>query len=296
MSYSLHSYIIAYIYERFKSFLKFVCIIFCRFFVNIIQKSRNRALSHNDPLDTVSLSAFFVKADDNAAEETVPLSLLEFGRHTKTQSVYGRFQLYAETGTLDARHACVGNVRRMTSENRFVGGLHMSVSTENSRDLACEIMSHRLFFGRCFGVKVHKNIGRMNIAQQLVSLCKRVIQRVHIDRTHKVYHSHGEATHIENANALSVGCSVGIICRSDNAVGGIENGIYLLTPENMVARCNNIRARIDERIRRSRGNAVSLSRIFAVYHSNINGELLFDVPELRAEKAAPCLSHDIAYK
>ena len=214
-------------------------------------------------------AAFLVKFDTNRTQKAVPLRFMK--AHGSAEAEAPECGLYrrSEARYLDACHACVGDVRRVSAEYHLVRGLDVGVRAEYAAHPAREIVPHSLFLGGSLRVEVNEDVGRVYVRDKLVRLREGVVERVHEYRAHEVYHRYRVRAHVEHAYALARGAALGIVGGTDDVVA-VKEVRRLPAREGVVARGYYVGSRSDEHICGFGRYSVACCGILAVHYRHID--------------------------
>jgi len=241
-----------------------------------------RSLSKHNSLHTTDLLRALVNVEDNALCANGARSDREARGHQGAEAVNDSIGIGAENAVRGTAHTEVGNVARAVGKNLLVGGGNVRVRAEQNLDPSVEITTESKLFAGGFGVNVEQGdiIATVLAFKNAVDSIKGRGEWIEINSAADVDAKHSPTVHITDgvAHAGSVG---GVVGGADDAMlVGIEIGINILHAKGVVAKRDEVNARIEERFGIGGRNAANFGGIFSVCNAKINFFFRAERPKL----------------
>ncbi len=194
---------------------------------------------------------------------------------------------------LGTSHAGVSDIGSPAREDGLVCGLDVGMRSENAGNAAVEVVAHGLLLGGRLRVEVHEDIARAELREERVDDIERVVEGVHIDRSHYIHDRDLICAHVERADTVPGSASLGVIRGTDDVLL-VEYIERLTAAESVVAGGEDVRAGEYEGLRRGARDAVALRGILGVHDGDVHAVGAFERTESGGEEVAARLADDVA--
>ena len=108
----------------------------------------------------------------------------------------GQLGLDAKHGVNRAGHAEVGKVRGAVRKNLLVGGLNMSMGSDNGGNAAVKVVSDTFLLAGRLGMEVDDGDFRQARSKNAVRSIEGIVERLHIDDAHEIDDADLHAAHV----------------------------------------------------------------------------------------------------